>query len=157
MSTRFAVLWVALVGCKTAEPYVCQTNAQCVDGDEAGMCEPDSLCSFADTTCSTTNRRYATSAGDKAGTCVVADSPGCIEAITGGDQHFCLIRTDGSIWCWGANESGQLGNSSTMDSALPVEVRTPAGKSFVEVTASENHSCGLASDHTTWCWGANDT
>ena len=159
MSIRAPLLlaWLA-AACTSAPPYVCQTNAQCVDATGAsGICEPDGFCSVADASCSTTSRRYAGGAGDKANACVVATTASCIVDLVGGDQHFCVIRADGTVWCWGINDAGQLGDGTTDDRAVPVKVKTPVGKTFVEVAASENHTCARATDNTLWCWGANDT
>jgi len=149
---------LAVPGCEVV-PYRCHTNAQCVDQDAiAGICEPDGYCSFPDTNCSAATRRYADGAGDsKAGTCVVASERGCVSDIAGGDNHLCLVRSDRTVWCWGANEAGQLGDGTTQDRALPVQAKTPAGKGFVKVSAAENHTCALGMDGTVWCWGSNDS
>ncbi len=151
-----SMLLASLCAC-SASPYQCQTNAQCIDQSGAtGMCEANGYCSFADTTCSTTARRFADNAGAMASTCVPATSDACVSDLAGGDQHFCLVRTDGTVWCWGANENGQLGDGTTIDRAAPVQAKTPAGKTFLEVRVSENHTCALAEDNTVWCWGGND-
>jgi alpha-tubulin suppressor-like RCC1 family protein len=149
---------LGLAACAGAPTYKCQTNAQCIDSAGAtGICEADSYCSFADNSCSATSRRYAEGAGDgKAGTCVAPAASGCIGAVAGGEDHFCAVRNDGTVWCWGANDVGQLGDGSTTDRVQPVKVATPAGKTFLEVAASENHTCALAVDKTVWCWGGND-
>ena len=148
---------VLLSGCG-ASPYTCDTNAQCVDGSGAsGICEADGYCSFADMTCATTTRRYADSAGDgKAATCVAATGDTCVADIAGGESSFCMVRTDGTVWCWGANDVGQLGDGTTEDRATPVQAQTPPGKVFAEVRLSENHTCAVATDHTVYCWGGND-
>jgi alpha-tubulin suppressor-like RCC1 family protein len=161
MSTRIllAMACVApILGC-SASPYHCETNAQCVDQNGAdGICESDGYCSFADSSCTGTSRRYADSAGPGvANTCVAATNDACVADLAGGDQHFCMVRSDGTVWCWGANDAGQLGDGTTQDRATPTQVKTPAGKSFIEVRVSENHSCALAIDNTVWCWGGNDT
>lgn len=155
-------LTLALIGlgaaCTSAPPYECTSNAQCIDtAGASGICEADSFCSFGDTTCTGTTRRYSEGAGDgKAGVCVAPPTESCIDDLTGGEAHFCLVRHDGTVWCWGANDAGQLGDNTKTDRARPTKVMTPSGKTFVQVVASENHTCALAADHTVWCWGAND-
>ena len=44
-------------------------------------------------------------------------------AIAAGDEHTCALPGDGSVWCWGRNEGGQLGNGSVETSATPVTRR----------------------------------
>jgi len=146
-----------MAGCDVV-PYRCVTNAQCVDqAATAGICEPDGFCSFPDPGCAAPTRRYADGAGDrKAGTCVAASERGCVTDIAGGGDHLCLVRSDHTVWCWGANDAGQLGDGTTQDRARPVQAKTPTGRSFVQVSTAENHTCALAMDHTVWCWGAND-
>jgi alpha-tubulin suppressor-like RCC1 family protein len=59
------------------------------------------------------------------------------------------------VWCWGVNESGQLGIGTTIDAATPVRVQA-SGQSFTMASSGGRHSCALATDGHAWCWGAND-
>lgn len=45
-----------------------------------------------------------------------------VESVAPGFRHVCVRRTDGSVWCWGKNDRGQLGNSTKVDSPFPVKV-----------------------------------
>jgi alpha-tubulin suppressor-like RCC1 family protein len=47
---------------------------------------------------------------------------GKVTAVTGGGGHTCAILETGAVFCWGFNESGQLGNQANLDSSLPVKV-----------------------------------
>jgi alpha-tubulin suppressor-like RCC1 family protein len=48
---------------------------------------------------------------------------GNVVAVSGGGGHTCALLESGDIFCWGLNESGQLGDSSNQDNPLPVKVR----------------------------------
>ena len=78
-------------------------------------------------------------------------------AVTMGDYHACANKTDGTIYCWGLNDSGQLGittdNKITGDKLWPQQLFfTTKGK----LTAGERHTCATKNDGTLWCWGLND-
>ena len=74
--------------------------------------------------------------------------------IDGGVYHTSAIKSDGTLWSWGRNESGQLGDNSTIDSAVPVpEVRRSTDWSSVD--AGERHTSAIKSDGTLWSWGWN--
>ncbi|HEY5893088.1 MAG TPA: Ig-like domain-containing protein [Chthoniobacterales bacterium] len=65
------------------------------------------------------------------------------------------LKSDGRIWAWGANGSGQLGNNTTADSLTPLQVN---GLSNVTaVSAGSSHSLALKSDGSVWAWGANES
>ncbi len=71
-----------------------------------------------------------------------------------GASHTLLLRGDGTVWAWGANGSGQLGDGTTLGSPLRRQV---AGLSRVKaVVAGANHSLALRGpEGSVWAWGAN--
>ncbi|MFT3843393.1 MAG: hypothetical protein QM723_40800 [Myxococcaceae bacterium] len=73
--------------------------------------------------------------------------------ITGGDDHFCAIRQDRSVACFGySNQLGQLGN----DGGSAIGVQSVLGLSqVVQVAAGSNHTCALEDGGAVWCWGDN--
>lgn len=79
--------------------------------------------------------------------------------VAGGFDHTCAARGDGTVWCWGYNGGGQLGDGTITDRLTPVQVRGPGGVGFlqgaVRVMAGDYHSCALKDDQTLWCWGWN--
>jgi alpha-tubulin suppressor-like RCC1 family protein len=84
-----------------------------------------------------------------------------IASITAGDYNFSAATkvADGSVWTWGDNTMGQLGNNSTSNSLTPVQVKGPAAVGFltgiVQVSAGSQHITALKGDGTVWSWGVN--
>jgi alpha-tubulin suppressor-like RCC1 family protein len=66
------------------------------------------------------------------------------------------ILANGSVWAWGNNKKGQLGDRSTVSSGVPVRVDIPAGVTFVKIN-SGGYSCyAIDSSGRLWAWGGND-
>lgn len=82
-----------------------------------------------------------------------------VTEVDGGERHTCAVRTDGTVWCWGKNDHGQLGNADTTDVPTPVQVRGIGGAGFlagaVRLGLGRNSSCAIVSDATVRCWGDN--
>jgi alpha-tubulin suppressor-like RCC1 family protein len=77
--------------------------------------------------------------------------------LSGGLIHTCGIKAaDSSLWCWGGNEFGQVGDGTLDARDVPVPIG-PAGARWLAVSASGKHTCALRDDHTMWCWGLNDS
>jgi len=75
--------------------------------------------------------------------------------VSSGAYHTCALLVDETVWCWGWNEFGQLGNGTLLDSATPTQVL--GGISSATVIASGgHHSCAVLADGTMRCWGGND-
>lgn len=79
--------------------------------------------------------------------------------VTTGLEHTCGIRGDGAAFCWGNNGAGQVGNSINSGSGIPVrqplQVATPAGKTWKSLSAGGDHTCGILSDDSLRCFGNN--
>jgi alpha-tubulin suppressor-like RCC1 family protein len=78
-----------------------------------------------------------------------------VAEIAVGANHVCARKSDGTLWCWGANYAGQLGDGTFMDHLSPVQV-TSLGTNVAHVEAGGFHTCVIKTDGTTWCWGYND-
>jgi alpha-tubulin suppressor-like RCC1 family protein len=80
--------------------------------------------------------------------------------LSAGDSHTCAVKNStitggkgGPVVCWGNNGNGQLGDNSTVQSLIPVNVigLTDA----VAVSAGANHTCAVKADSSVVCWGGN--
>src|SRR5207253_2085399 len=63
---------------------------------------------------------------------------------------------DGTIYCWGFNGNGQLGDGTRTNRAVPALVQAPAGVTFQAVSAGGQHTCAVASTGDAYCWGRNE-
>lgn len=88
------------------------------------------------------------------GSGVAEVAAGGIGAVTPSPGHTCARKLDGTLWCWGANGNGQLGDGTTMDKHLPVQV-VALGNKVAEIAAGGATTCARKLDGTLWCWGNN--
>lgn len=77
-----------------------------------------------------------------------------VVAVSAGGRHTCAVRVDHSVWCWGANVFGQLGDGTDTSRHLPREVVDL--QDVAAVSAGGNHTCALQEDGSVWCWGQNE-
>lgn len=68
-------------------------------------------------------------------------------------EHTCGIAQDGTAFCWGRNDQGQLGIGTRLNSTSPVRVLGDAH--FSSITVGAFHSCAVRDEGTAWCWGYN--
>jgi alpha-tubulin suppressor-like RCC1 family protein len=73
--------------------------------------------------------------------------------LAAGGAHTCGIASDSLAYCWGANGSGQLGDSSFLDRPAPVPVH--GGIHFSWITAGDAHTCAFSTTAAVYCWGDN--
>ena len=75
-------------------------------------------------------------------------------AIAAGYSHTCAMTDAGAVKCWGANASGQLGDSSTTQRNAPVDV-SGLTTGVTKIAAGGLHSCARTSAGAVKCWGGN--
>jgi alpha-tubulin suppressor-like RCC1 family protein len=76
-----------------------------------------------------------------------------VTAVAAGQTHVLALRKDGTVWAWGQNRSGQLGDGSGVDRDRPVKVMNMTG--VVDIAAGSFQSYALKNDGTIWAWGDN--
>jgi alpha-tubulin suppressor-like RCC1 family protein len=76
-----------------------------------------------------------------------------VVAVLAGGAHSVALKKDGTVWTWGSNSSGQLGDGTTQSSPVPYKV---SGISDVKAIATgSGHVVALKQDGTVWGWGGN--
>jgi alpha-tubulin suppressor-like RCC1 family protein len=83
-----------------------------------------------------------------------------VAAIASGGLYSLALKADGTVWAWGSNSDGQLGNGTTPNSnphGTPVQVgaNVTGFTNIIAVSAGVNHAVALKSDGTVWVWGSN--
>lgn len=71
-----------------------------------------------------------------------------------GNNHIVAVRIDGSLWCWGRNTNGQLGDGSTTVRSSPVTT-SGGGLTWFNVGCGSDHTIATKTDGTLWTWGLN--
>ena len=83
-----------------------------------------------------------------------------VTGISAGGDHSAAVKEDGTVWAWGSNSRGQLGDGTTTSSESPVQVLGPGGVGFLTgvkaVHAGRTHTVVLKDDGTVWAWGDNE-
>ncbi|MDQ4062877.1 MAG: hypothetical protein M3122_03070, partial [Actinomycetota bacterium] len=78
-----------------------------------------------------------------------------VSAIAAGSSHSLALKSDGTVWAWGSNFSGQLGDGTTTDSTQPVKVANLSGVEAISSGGAPSYSLALKNDGTVWAWGDN--
>jgi alpha-tubulin suppressor-like RCC1 family protein len=76
-----------------------------------------------------------------------------VTSISAESQHTLALTFDGTVWAWGRNDHGQLGNWSIQNIMIPIQVTDITG--VTSIAAGGFHTVALTSDGTVWAWGDN--
>lgn len=161
--TAFALLSaLTLAGCVSSPPYPCSSSEQCIStAGKQGICGPSGYCAYPDSSCAGLGLRHSPEATEALASECVAPSPDddCLLQVATGVEFSCAVKTDGSVWCWGADDHGQLGDGGPIGEAheVPVKVALPQGVQATNVGCGEAHACALSGDGRVFCWGGGDS
>lgn len=78
-----------------------------------------------------------------------------IIAVSAGEYHSLALKSDGTVYVWGSNGHGQLGNDSTAPSIVLTAVRNTTLSSVVQIAAGAYHNVALKNDGSVFVWGRN--
>ena len=103
-------------------------------------------------------------AGGQLGDNTVLKKSSPVQTITGGNNwkyvsiagyNGTAIKTDGTLWLWGSNHIGQLGDNTTVNKSSPIQVMTGGNWSIISNSSYNNAVAGIKTDGTLWVWGYN--
>ncbi len=78
-------------------------------------------------------------------------------AVSAGDYFTIGLKEDGSLWAWGENDVGQLGNGSTENTSVPTRVGSEGDSWLAAETApGSDHVVAIKADGSLWAWGGNE-
>jgi alpha-tubulin suppressor-like RCC1 family protein len=159
------------IGCGTGQ--ACKTVADCQDGPNGTVTCFQNVCGF---TCTPGYADCDGSVGCEADITQAAHCGSCTNAcgsvcsngtcndptqLAGGYLHFCALLQDGSVYCWGFNEGGEVGDGTKTIRTKPVKVTLKtlaiqlAAGGLYWLPYDSVHSCALLSNHSVACWGSN--
>jgi alpha-tubulin suppressor-like RCC1 family protein len=76
-------------------------------------------------------------------------------SVAAGSAHSVVLTDTGTVWAWGYNANGQLGDGSTTTRSIPTWVSSITG--VTAIAAGDNSTYALKTDGTVWAWGANSS
>jgi alpha-tubulin suppressor-like RCC1 family protein len=81
--------------------------------------------------------------------------PAAAQTLTGGAGHSVVVKSDGTVWTFGLNNQGQLGDNTLTTRSTPIQVTALSGVTVVAVAAGAYHTLALTSTGTLYVWGDN--
>ncbi len=154
----------AVGGCYRPSPTECALQCTAASGCPGGLTCETGFCiqPGSGTVCGGDAAELdATDSGVDDATSDAPSTERLYRTLAVGFHHACAVDTMGRLWCWGANESRQLGVVTADDHAAVPQRVLPAmaDGEWRDVTAGRAHTCGLwaptVGDAQLWCWGEN--
>lgn len=81
--------------------------------------------------------------------------PRYAKKFSAGNTHGCHIRSDGTLWCWGTEAAGELGNGGSLTDIAEQPVRVSDPGPWMSVSTDGDNSCAIKGDGSLWCWGSD--
>lgn len=78
---------------------------------------------------------------------------GCWQTLSAGGGQTLAIKPDGTLWGWGENASGQLGDGTNASNPIPIQIGSDTN--WLKVSTNTDHTLGIKTDGTLWAWGDN--
>jgi alpha-tubulin suppressor-like RCC1 family protein len=75
--------------------------------------------------------------------------------ISCGLNYSASVQTNGTLWAWGLNSSGQLGDNTITNKSSPIQIGSLTN--WTQVSCGENHTAAIKTDGTLWAWGLNSS
>lgn len=80
-------------------------------------------------------------------------------AVEAGNGYTVVLKSDSTVWTWGVNNTGMLGNATLVKSSIPVQVHGPGNIGYLSgilaISSKGGHTLALKKDGTVWAWGFN--
>jgi alpha-tubulin suppressor-like RCC1 family protein len=83
----------------------------------------------------------------------INSSDNVIASMSSGSYHTVSVKTNGTLWAWGDNQNGQVGNGTTTNQGTPTQVGTD--NNWISASGGYYHTVALKSNGTIWAWGDN--
>lgn len=77
----------------------------------------------------------------------------CWDTVSVGERHSVAIKTDGTLWAWGDNTDGQIGDGTEIEKSYPVQIGTD--NTWSQISAGQLYTMAIKTDGTLWGWGRN--
>jgi alpha-tubulin suppressor-like RCC1 family protein len=76
------------------------------------------------------------------------------KSVACGQAHTTAVKTDGTLWSWGGNTRGQLGDLTIIPKSSPIQT-IAGGTNWKQVAVCNKYTAAIKTDGTLWCWGDN--
>lgn len=80
-----------------------------------------------------------------------------VTKVSSGGSNNCALKSDGRVYCWGANDRGAIGDGTTTARNVATKVLLAGGADFTgatDISVADSAACALKADGSAWCWGA---